>query len=498
MPKRPLALPFLNKLDDYLLKNRPDTWTTRVHLVLYYTLLYSVALSLFCLVIPDNPLRDSYVGYFITSQSVLVIVAVVVWVVYLVRFNTFKSYGITYGGDRLKTYFSYFLAIVCMIGTIFIPPVIESYKTMIHYSPSQIVKDMDAMNILLARLTKENYPAELTVDTIYITNGQTMYNSGSGSYIWVDSLGAYTKQPIYMTRDELSWTLSDEDSVVWERNDKLIRYQVTSLKFISNYRSSEDKNNLPLTNFQIYNRVYKSGGTPLGVQELERQFYDLSQKYRDPANEYDNYWGYSSDAYSYVGSRYKTGQVDEGISNILSRYYRWRTNDLVIAYHVVYYIAMFLGLFLFIFRHSTIRTFFLSVLTGIILAIITGIIGALADIREEGAVIIAFLYFLFFFIFAVTTVNWKVRSIFTGIALNLAMVCTPFLPLLGVALYYEITPIDYSPDLVGYYDYDYSQYYEKMHLHYYLAELFGFVVLLILLETAYKWMYRRWYAAPEE
>lgn len=149
MPKRPLAPRFITRLDDYLLKNRPDTWTTRVHLVIYYTLLYSLVLSLMCFLVPDNPLRESYIGFWITSQTVLVIVAIILWIVYLVRFNAFKNYGITYGGDRLKTYFTYFIVIIFMTGTVLIPPVIETAKTMIHYSPKQIVEDMDKMNVLL-------------------------------------------------------------------------------------------------------------------------------------------------------------------------------------------------------------------------------------------------------------------------------------------------------------------------------------------------------------
>jgi hypothetical protein len=501
MPKRPLAPRFITKLDDYLLKNRPDTWSTRAHLVLYYTIMYALGLAALCFVIPDNPLRDSFTGYWVMAQSVLVIVAIILWIVYLVRFNTFKSYGITYGGDRLKTYFSFFLAIICMIGTVFIPPVVETYKAMIHYSPSQIVEDMDEMNVLLARLSKDEYPAEVTVDTIYVVNQTSTYNynPNNSSYTWNDSLGAYVKGPIYMTREELKWTLSDQDSVVWINNDKLIRFQVTSLSFLSHYKADEDGDVKPLTSFEIYNRVYKSGSAT-DKQTLERQFYEVSQKYRDPHNEDDYYWNYNTDAYSVISSKYNVGQVNSGISNILQRYYRWDEEEIIISYHVIYYIGMFLGLCLFIFRHSTIRTFFLSVLTGIVLAILTGIMGAFFEWDEDGAIAAAYVYFAFFFIFSLTTVNWKIRSVFTGIALNLAVVCTPFLPFLGVAWYYAND--NYYSDYYytyGYgYDDSYQQYRDTMNMHYWLSELFGFLILLVLIETVYKWMYRRWFAAPEE
>jgi hypothetical protein len=499
MPKRPLAPRFITRLDDYLLKNRPDTWTTRIHLVIYYTLLYAVALSLLCFVVPDNPLHESYIGFWITSQIVLVIVAIILWIIYLVRFNAFKNYGITYGGDRLKTYASYFLVMIFMTATIFIPPVIESAKTMIHYSPEQIVEDMDEMNVLLARLAKDEYPAEITIDSIRIvSSGSGLYNSTAGSYQWNDSLNAFIGETSYMTKEELEWTISDEDSVKWLSNDRLVRYKVSNLLYVSDYRMKEEEDLHPLSSFDVYNMVYHGNLPASDVQQLEREFYDLSQKYRDPQNENDYSWNYSTDPYSIIMSKYQVGQVNAGITHVSGRYYRWDDDEIAGAAHVIYYTAMFLGLCLFIFRHSTMRTFFLSVLTAIVLGIITLIVGALLGWEEKAAVVVIFVYFLFFLIFALSTVGWKVRSVFSGIALNLAVVITPFIPLLAVFLYYTINRQEY-------YDYYYSPYYtasafdyDTKELHYWLSETFGFVILLILIETVYKWAFRKWYSAPEE
>jgi hypothetical protein len=499
MPKRPLGLGFINKFDDYLLRNKPDTWTTRIHLVVYYTVFAAIVLSLICFVIPDNPLRQSLVGYWIMAQSVLVIVAIIFWIVYLVRFNNFKSYGLTHGGDRVKTYFFFFIGMVLMCSTCFIPPVVESYKTMIRYSPSQIVEDMDKMNVLLARLMKDENPAEITVDTIYVIDPNSTYQptiSGSGGYQWNDSLGAYTKEPIHLSRQELKYTLTNEDSVLWLNNNKLIRYQVTTLQFVQNWDISEKASTKPLRSFDIYNQVYYNDN-PVDLQKLQKEFFDVSEKYRDPYNE-DDYWNYSTDPAAIAAAKYKTAQVSGGISNIVSRYYRWDTEEMIIAYHSIYYVAMFLGLCLFVFRHSTMRTFFLSILAGVLLAIITGIFAAFLHFNEKGIFITSLVYFALFFIFAVTTVQWKVRSVFTGMALNLAVVCTPFIPVICTVLYYEIIKRNYYDSYAyGYYGGDPYDY-KTEQLHIYISEVFGFIILLVLIETVYKWMYRKWYAAPEE
>lgn len=500
MPKRPLAPRFINHLDDYLLKNRPDTWTTRIHLVIYYWLIFSLGLSLICFFIPDNPLRNSNVEFWVMATTVLIIVAIVLWIIYLVRFNTFKSFGTVAVGDRIKNYFFFFISLVLICSTAWIPPVMETYKTMIRYSPSQVVDDMNDMNVLIARLMKNESPAEVTVDSIFIIDYSTYIPSNpSGSYNWDDSLNAYVKTPIYLSRDELKWTLTQQDSVVWITNDKLLRFQVTNLQFISNYQIEQDAEVHMLTSFEIYNKVYNSNSSD-DVQKLERDYFAIAGKYIDPRNNYDDYWNYSTDPSSIAAYKYKTGNVATGISNICERLYRWEDDELVAAFHVIYYISMFLGLCLFIFRHSTIRTFFLSVLTGVLLAILTGIFAAFLDFREEGLIIIALIYFAFFLVFSLSTIQTRVRSVFTGIALNLAVVCTPFIPFLCVLLYYQFHQYDYMSDPYFYtYDNDlYQQYHDREMLHYQIAEGAGFIVLLVMIETVYKWMFRKWYAAPEE
>lgn len=496
MPRRPLAPRFINQLDDYLLKNRPDTWTTRIHLIFYYWLIFSVGLSVICFLIPDNPLRDSNVEFWTTATSVLVIVAIVLWMIYLVRFNTFKSYGTVFPGDRLKTYLFYFLSLCMMCSIVWIPPTIETYKTMIRYSPSQVVKDMNDMNVLLARMTKKDMPAEVTVDSIFIIDYSTYVPpSQSGTYDWDDSLGAYVKTPIYLSRDELKWTLTQQDSVVWITNDKLLRFQVTNLQYISNYEIEQDADVHMMTSFEIYNKVYDSN-TSDDIQKLEREYFAIADKYIDPRNEDDLYWNYSFDPLSL--GHYKTGTVSEGISNICERLYRWDDDDLTGAFHVMYYVSMFLGLCIFIFRHSTVRTFFFSVLTGVLLAILTGIFAAFLGFSEEGLIITVLMYFGLFIVFSLSTIQSRVRSVFTGIALNLAVVCTPFIPFLCTLLYYEFHMYDYM-----YYDYLYddSAWQDAQDwkiLMYQLSEAAGFIVLLVMTETVYKWMFRKWYAAPEE
>jgi hypothetical protein len=44
----------LNRLDNWLLINKPETWSARTHLVIYYGALFMAVLAAICFVYPDD------------------------------------------------------------------------------------------------------------------------------------------------------------------------------------------------------------------------------------------------------------------------------------------------------------------------------------------------------------------------------------------------------------------------------------------------------------
>ncbi|HTF04239.1 MAG TPA: hypothetical protein VK826_09435, partial [Bacteroidia bacterium] len=322
--------------------------------------------------------------------------------------------------------------------------------------------------------------------------------SSSSAYTYDDSLGAYVKAPIYLSREELKWTLNEEDSIVWLNNNKLLRYTTTNFQFINDYTIKEHSDTKTLRNFDIYNLVYKNK-FPEEKAKLEREFNAIADKYRTGDSDDDySYWNNSIDPTGALTSSYGLWEINHSIDNVGDRLYRWEDESLAISIRSALYISLFLSLCVFIFRHCTVKTFFLSILTGILIAIISGIIMVLLDFQEEGVLGALIVYFVFFLVFALCTVQQKVRSVFSGIALNLAVVMTPFFPIICVACYHELnhSNLFYDPDyLMG----PGSEHYKSTYmLHLQIAEIFGFIILLIMIETVYKWMFRKWYAAPVE
>ena len=72
---------------------------------------------------------------------------------------------------------------------------------------------------------------------------------------------------------------------------------------------------------------------------------------------------------------------------------------------------------------------------------------------------------------------------------------TPFMPLIVTALYYESLRNRYrfsgDPE-------QYDTLFKNAELHYFVSEIGGFVLLIVLLTTVYQQAYKKWYALPEQ
>src|SRR5215471_13709932 len=106
---RPLTPRFLKRWDENLLLNRPDTWSSRVHLVVYYCLLFMLVLTGICFIIANDPRDDSNVYIWVVFVSLICFVGFIVWLIYLLRFNVFKRFGNLAPSNGLKTFILYFI-----------------------------------------------------------------------------------------------------------------------------------------------------------------------------------------------------------------------------------------------------------------------------------------------------------------------------------------------------------------------------------------------------
>ena len=150
-----------------------------------------------------------------------------------------------------------------------------------------------------------------------------------------------------------------------------------------------------------------------------------------------------------------------------------------------------LSTLVFIYRHTTVRSFFLSMLTAVLLTIFTTII--LASTWSDGVNSFPLMlsYYMLFAVLAFVGSKNKSRKAAGGIALNLFVFFTPYILLLAVSWYYLVLhnqPDDTIPENA----------FDNEGLHFVLAEIGGLLLFIILAEPVFKKLYRKWYSQPEE
>ncbi len=492
MNKRPLAPKFLNKLDNSLLLNRPDTWSTRFHLVFYYTIIFMIALAIICLTMPSDAREKSFYALWSGSIGVLVAIGFIVWLVYLFRFNVFKQYGSVFPGDRLKTFLLYFFIIALLSIVVYIPPVIESIKADLEYNTETIAKDCNRINELITQLEQDNVPTEWQPDTLIRTYGTN------------PSVG-YREGVEYLDSNSFRSRVINSDSASQIQVGVVVVYSFFDLNFVNDYRINQYATYHAKTTKQLYHANYLNRNFDKVACKNELQ--KLLSKYSSAQNRNNYYYPYNTqynnnynnnsniDVRQNILEKYRMYDLGFGIENISTR--KFRLYDIRYSDHIrfIYYFSLVIALLVFVFRHSTIKAFFLSLLTAAVLSILSGLFVAILNFRETGIFILMLLYFLIFLLLAARIFKSNKRSLISGIALNAVVLMIPFIPIIIVGFYYSINTYQYYE--YGNFDYN-PEYYLQKQLHFTIAEISGGLILLVLIETLFKRLFRLWYASPED
>ncbi len=140
---------FYNKINNYLLRNHPNIWITRVHLFAPIGLL--IALVLFVvngLLIPYNlnsNLPDP--GWAVVIMIIPVLVYLVYWFVFQARFNVEKSGGKLTLFQEYLNYFIYFFIFLIALLIIVAIPISNELKIHNSISKEDFNKDLEVLNL---------------------------------------------------------------------------------------------------------------------------------------------------------------------------------------------------------------------------------------------------------------------------------------------------------------------------------------------------------------
>jgi hypothetical protein len=502
MSKRPLVPSFLQKIDDKLLRNKPGAWASRAHMVLYFVAAFALPLFLFCYAVFFDAKQYSRIESWNVFVGLIAFVGFVFWLIYLLRFNVFKRYGNWSAMDGLRDFCLYFISIGAMVAVCFVPSTVETMRANQQFGNEEIVKDINELNINACRLEYNLLPLEWTVDTTRIVNNK--YVTVPTDEVVSDTATVVT--PVIVAPESISYTtvidtselrtkLASADSLLKINDSLYVFYECPTYRFVTSYNAGDYSKVKTLSSADIYNNTIKNYKKPDRTALMKRML-ELQTKYA--ANSPYYYGEYNAidenDTYeTRINKTYDLTRISNGIDNIVRKKYAWK-EDWPMFVRIFYYTALLLTMLVFIFRHSTVKTFFLSVLAAVLLAILTGLLMVISQGDEVTALSFMIVYYVAFAILGLSIFKTDIRKAIQGIGLNLFLFVTPFVPLIFVAFnearYYN----RYSDSLRVYEERDPAQ----TALYFLIAEIAGSVILLILIQPLFKKLYRKWYSAPEE
>ena len=491
---------FLKKLDRYLLTYMPVTWSSRIHISFFYGMLFLLFLLGISFIVPDDPRNNAEVYTWVIALSIISVLAFIFWMIFLLRFNVFKRYGKWGELDSLKSFIFYFLIVLLFVSWPYVPPGVQSVRANMAYSTQELIGDINDMNTMICRLERDSIDLKFKADTLQLKQDV----EGTMQRLEKDEEGGYTTYSdnyIYADSVSMENRLLSADSSIRLNDSMYIIYECPDYKFVEVYRMPSWVSEKIFGSIDLYHTAleYK---TEINKPETLRKLNELVAKYRE-GRYYPSYYSMPYYDYNYlpqgyfnmIRSKYKLGEVNDSFNNIADRKYRWDDRYIGVSLRAAYYITLIFSLLVFIYRHSSRKTFFLSLLAGVLLLIFT-MLFVVATTHEGNMSGWYIFYFVIFSLISSIIFFKKTRGVFSGIALNLALFMVPLVPFTIVNLYYFYLHERYdSPP----YDTITSLYvFRNEELHYFLAEIGGFVLLLALVATVIQKAYRRWYALPEQ
>jgi hypothetical protein len=490
--KRFFSPGILNKLDNWLLLNKPETWSARTHLVIYYGGLFILALAAICFAFPDDPRSATGVANWALFTSIITLLAFVVWLIYLLRFNVFKRYGNTNALSRLQTFVLYFIASGFIMLIPFTEPAVETVKANMAYGGEEVVRDINNINVKVNQIEYDSLDNNWSRDTFRIVDTLEGHSRlSSDEDVVTTDYAIVTPKGKFKVIDtaELQKKLRYADSTEKIDDSTYIFLSCPDYTWINQSSADTYTNKLLLTDRDIYDSIVVNYQKP--SQQVYTELGTLISKYKYPHPEY--YYEDRTVSPTYVANiptKYSLNSVDHSFSNLLERKYRWCGTEGNILFRIFFYITLAMTLLIFVFRHSTVKTFFFTLLAGIVITILSALILAFGRYNGGSAFFKLLLFYCFIFILvSMATFSSTKRSVVTGIALNLFVFVLPFMPLLITGLYNTMLEEKYR--LIPY-PHPQPEYWNLIY-----AEVLGPVIFLVLVPLYTHKVYRKWYALPE-
>lgn len=528
------------------LKCFPDYFSFRWPWVLFFGIAVHILIAVVSVLSGWDVRYRSQYEIWSSFIFIVAILALVFYLIYILRFNIFKRFGKLSSWHFSGGFLMYFLSMAMVISWFFTPAMVDTIMTRSRYKAEIVAQDINKINSLVTQIEYDSIPHYWTRDIVNLhkTNDENYaYYNGYEDRI----AGAKLYQEIAINEDanmysearydesSLNGSLYQDDarrifyigdienldstrffseqmddSIVKINDTSFYRFKCPNYHFVDAPEDFFDFSEIKeLSNKEIFLRHIATKKVN-DVANVKKELETIIAKYKRVIvpNSYEYYTKADMEKqyrlvnyFQSISDDYNLGNVSSSLGNICEKYYQWQKDLSSMFCYLVYYFGLILALGLFIFRHNHIREFFTTILFGTLLTIATTIFFVVFGIRDGQAILVILLiYFSIFIVITLINFKSKIYSKMGVLSQNISLLILPFVPLMITGIYYaqkaKAFRIKYNGSDI------YSTLYEKEFAFedtaILLSQFAGALLLLIAIHFLYAKFYRRTFALPKE
>lgn len=399
---------FLKKLDDYLLLNYPLLWISKIHYVLFFSLILFGFSAIAGLIIPLNLSQTQDLGLWYTMFTIIAIIGLCFWIYWNVIFNIEKKFGLRHWADEYKVFFLGFISVLLFLSCPLPFTAIYNQRVAHVVTDNELIEDINNLNLASPFIVNDL--------NVY----ESHYDSTKQTYLYdIHKLQRYDDYtPWYIRYDTLKFP------------NLLSAYQLEKQFGI---KKKSDADILKLINKHIA-ILHKYGFQFNSTAEFELKYYgDLyEQSPIAPVN-----FNYRN-----IGSKYELTRCLENISDAkFNKLFIIRSEFLHFLFYATFYITL-LGI---LFKMVNWRQFLITGITLIILPILLFIVSQLMPyqsnyrFRENAYMIMLSIAFFTALGFTLVSIRENDRfSAFKNICAQIVYLSLPVFPMLFITVLKQV------------------------------------------------------------
>lgn len=397
-----LIPPFLKKLDDYLLLNHPLLWISKVHYVLFFSLILFCFSVILGLIIPLNLSQTQDLGLWYTIFALLSIVGLCFWIYWNVIFNIEKKYGLRSWTDEYKVFFLSFACALLFMSCPLPFTAIYNQRVANVVEDDELIEDINNLNL----------------SSPFIVNDLNVYESN------YDSI----KQVYFHDIHKL---VRNDEYTPWHIRYDTLRFpkMLTAYQLEKLYGTEKksDAEILKLINKHIA-ILNKYGFKFNSTSEFELKYYN--DLYADSPIAGNSF------SYRSVGYKYELGRCLENIADAkFNKLFIFRSEFIHFLFYATFYICLLVMLFKMVNWKQFLITCIALIIVPIILFIISQLLPYSSSYNSQQNAYIIMLSAVFFTALAFTISSiWENErfSAFKNICSQLVYLSLPVFPMLFV------------------------------------------------------------------